>query len=204
MLRKLTTFSLSISLLAASAQLVRAQTPSPRVDETALRYYASLGQKARVAAETARLAKLDPRWHAPDDLATARPGRPDEAALWALYKQDRLDEIAKAIALRQSVEPAWVPSEDLTAKIKIRQLRARIIDLAKAEEWHAIVQSFKQNGIAWAKDDAEALWIIAEAYARENDCGEAYIVYRPILADHVDPAERRATIEHAIALIPMS
>ena len=50
--------------------------------------------------------------------------------------------------------------------------------LAKAQDWHAIVKSFKRGGIAWAKDDAEALWIIAEAYARENDCGEAYVVYR--------------------------
>ena len=204
MLRKLTTFSLSAGLLASSVLVARAQSPAPRMDETALRYYASLGQKARVAAETARLAKLDPHWHAPDDLGSTRPGRPDEAALWTLYKQGRLDDIAKAIALRQSVEPAWAPSEDLTAKIKTRQLRARILELAKAEDWHAIVESFKQTGIAWAKDDAEALWIIAEAYARENDCGEAYVVYRSILADHIDPAERRATIEHAIALIPMS
>ena len=204
MLRKLTILSLSTTLLASSALLVRAQTAPPRLDETALRYYASLGQTARVAAETARLTRLDPRWRAPDDLATARPGRPDEAALWLLYKQDRLDDIAKAIALRQGIEPGWTPSEDLTAKIKTRQLRARILDMAKAEDWHLIVQSFKQSGITWAKDDAEALWIIAEAYARENDCGEAYVVYRSILTDHPDPAERRATIEHAIALIPMS
>ena len=204
MLRQLTTLSLSVTLVASSALLARAQSPTPRIDETALRYYASLGQKARVAAETMRLSRLDPHWHAPDDLASTRPGHPDESALWALYKQDRLDDIAKAVALRQSVEPAWTPSDDLTAKIKTRQLRARILNLAKTEDWHAIVQSFKQSGIAWAKDDAEALWIIAEAYARENDCGEAYVVYRSILADHTDPAERRATIEHAIALIPMS
>ena len=197
MLRKLTA-----ALLVCSATCAVAN--EPQLDLSALRYYASLGQKDRVAAETRRLQKLDPAFRAPDDLYTAHPGRPDEGMLWALYGQGRLDDIAKAVTLRQSVEPGWTPSEDLLAKIKTKELRAEIMTLAKAEAWREIVKSFKASGIAWAKDDAEALWVIAEAYARENDCGEAYVVYRLILADHMDPNERRATIEHAIALIPMA
>ena len=209
MLRELTGLALPAALLLSSSILssstgAYAQVAPQKIDETALRYYASSGQTARVTAEIKRISLLDPAWRAPDDLAAARESHPDEAALWVLYKQDRMAEIDKAIAYRQSVEPGWMPSEDLAAKLKSKVLRADIITLAKSQEWHAIVQSFKQNGIAWAKDDAEALWIIAEAYARENDCGEAYVVYRSILANHTDVAERRATIEHAIALIPMS
>ena len=76
--------------------------------------------------------------------------------------------------------------------------------LSKAEQWPAIVETFRSSGIGWARRDAEALWIIAEAYARENDCAEAYVIYVSLLKEHDDASERRATIEHAIRLIPMA
>ncbi len=178
--------------------------PHRPVDEGALRYYASLGQRDRVAAEAKRLARLDPRWRPPDDLYARHQAHPDEGPLWALFAQDRLDELDAAVAQRQAVEPGWVPSEELGAKLKGKRLRARVMALAAAGDWHAIVALFKDSGIAWAKDDAAALWVIAEAYARENDCGEATVIYRSILTGHDDPNERRATIEHAIALVPMA
>lgn len=203
MLRQLTA-GLAASLFATTMVCAQARAGKPHVDDDALRYYASLGQKDRVLAEEKRLARLDPNWRPPSDLYTARLGRSDEGPLWTLFAEDDLDAIREAIAARQAAEPGWVPSEDLQAKIKAKILRAKILALAKAEAWHEIVQSFKESGIAWAKDDAQLLWVIAEAYARENDCGEAYIVYRSILVDHEDPKERRATIEHAIALLPMA
>ena len=180
--------------------------PAPsrqRVDETALRYYAALGRRDRIEAETRRLARLDSGWHVPADLYATHKGRDDEGPLWALYQQNRLADIDKAVALRQAVEPGWKPSEDLQAKIKVKVLRARVMALAKAEQWHAIVESFRESGIGWAKNDAEALWVVAEAYAHENDCSEAYVVYQQIMTGHDDPAERRATVEFAIRLIPM-
>ncbi len=189
----------------AEAQQATQTAPSIQhhVDEAALRYYASLGQKSRVDAEARRLAKLDPSWRVPADLWASRGGRADEASLWAMFAQNRIDELHEAIAARQAVEPDWKPSDDLAGKLKTKDIRAKVMTLAKAEDWHAIVQSFKASGIAWAQDDAEALWVIAEAYARENDCGEAYVVLQSLLARHQDPNERRATIERAIELIPM-
>ena len=211
MLRPLTALALLLTLPGAAARAAEPgptsmpvpQRAKPRVDETALRYYASLGRRDRVDAELHRLAKLDPAWRAPDDLYTARKGRDDEGPLWALYGQNRLADIDKAVALRQVAEPGWKPSEDLQAKIRTKVLRAKVMALAKAEQWHAIVESFRASGIGWAKNDAEALWVVAEAYAHENDCSEAYVVYRQIMTGHDDPAERRATIEFAIRLIPM-
>ncbi len=205
MLRGLIPRALATSLLVApSLASGQAPPPKPALDEAALRYFASQGQTDRVASEARRLRRLDPAWRMPDDLYATRPGRPDEGYLWALYGQNRMDDLATAIALRKAAEPQWSPSDDLAAKIKTRKLRASIMALAKQEDWHAIVASLKESGIAWAKSDAEVLWIIAEAYARENDCGEAFIVYRSILADRSDVNERRATIEHAIAFIPMA
>ena len=227
MLRQLTAVSLAVSFGACSfgawlaapaladpssapagtgleAATATAASPTRVLDEGALRYYASLGQRDRVAAEARRLTRLDPRWRPPADLYAAHQGHPEEGPLWVLFGHDRLDELDGAIALRQAVEPGWVPSDELTAKVKGKRLRARVMALAQAADWHAIVTLFKGSGIAWAKDDAQALWVIAEAYARENDCGEAYVVYSSILTGHDDPNERRATIEHAIALVPMS
>ena len=210
MLRPLTALALLLALpgavLAAEpmpASMPTAPAPARRVDETALRYYASLGRRDRVEAEVGRLAKLDPGWRAPPDLYAAHKGRDDEGPLWALYQQNRLADIDRAVALRQAAEPGWKPSEDLQSKIRIKILRAKVMGLAKAERWHAIVESFHDSGIGWAKSDAEALWVIAEAYAHENDCSEAYVVYRSIMDGHDDPGERRATIEFAIRLIPM-
>ncbi len=195
---------ISSSFLALLAVSAAAAEPVQRVDESALRYYASLGQKDRVAAETQRLQKIDPSWHQPDDLFATKPGRPDEQPLWTLYTEDRMADLAAAIALRQATEPGWEPSEDLKAKVRVKTLRANIMLLGKAHDWRAILRNFKTTGIAWAKDDAEALWVIAEAYAREDNSNEAYVVYRLIIADHRDPDERRATIEHAIAFLPMA
>ncbi len=203
MLRQLTA-ALSASLFAATVVCAQTRPDKPHVDDDALRYFASLGQKERVLAEAQRLTRLDPAWRPPSDLYSARPGRADEGPLWTLYAEGRLEAIEQAIALRKAAEPGWAPSEDLQAKIKAKLLRAKVLALAKAGAWREIVHTFKESGIAWAKDDAELLWVIAEAYARENDCGEAYIVYRSILVDHADPSERRATIEHAIALLPMA
>ena len=199
------TLPLAASLQAAAQQAAQSAAPPAqhRIDESALRYYASLGQKSRVDAETRRLAKLDPTWHVPADLWTAPASRSDEALLWKLFAQNRIDELNQAIVARQAVEPDWKPSDDLLGKVKTKTLRLKVMTLAKGEDWHAIVQSFKASGIAWAQDDAEALWVIAEAYARENDCGEAYVVLQSLLARHQDPNERRATIERAIALVPM-
>ncbi|MBE7220734.1 MAG: hypothetical protein INR64_19880, partial [Caulobacteraceae bacterium] len=151
-------------LIAPTLFAVFAGQAATAADLTALRYYASLGQKDRVLAETLRLQKLEPGFQPPDDLFTARPGRADEEPLWALYAQGRLDDIDAAIALRKKAEPDWQPSEDLAVKMRTKRLRATIMALAASGEWRPLLRSFATTGIAWARDDAEALWVIAEAY----------------------------------------
>ncbi len=173
------------------------------IDDSALRYYASQGQKTRVDAEARRLALKHPGWRIPDDLYAGKPGRSDEGPLWALYAQNRTDELQAAIATREADEPGWHPSADLSEKIKQKVLRATIVQLARDGDWRGVVQNVKASGTTWAQKDAEALWIIGEAFARQNDCAEAYIVYRLLLTNHPDPAERVATIQRAIATVPM-
>ncbi len=204
MLRSLNARLLATALsLAATAAGPNAFAAAASVDESALRFYASQGQKTRVDAEAHRLAEKNPGWRMPDDLYAAKPGRSDEGPLWALYAGDRVDDLQAAVALREADEPGWHPSADLAEKIKQKSLRATIVRLAHEGDWRGVVQDVKASGTVWAQKDAEALWIIGEAFARQNDCAEAYIVYRLLLANHPDPAERIATIQRAIATVPM-
>ncbi len=203
MLRPLKAQLLATALLVAAGAAPASAATSVSVDESALRYYASQGQKTRVDAEARRLSQKYPGWRMPDDLYAAKPGRSDEGPLWALYAQDRVDDLQAAVALREADEPGWQPSADLAEKIKQKGLRATIVRLAHDGDWRGVVQNVKASGTVWAQKDAEALWIIGEAFARQNDCAEAYIVYRLLLANHPEPAERIATIQRAIATVPM-
>ena len=74
------------ALLAAAPAAAAGATagPAARPDETALRYYASQHQRARVEAETERLRRRHPGWQPPADLWTARAGGEDEDGLWDL------------------------------------------------------------------------------------------------------------------------
>ena len=73
-------FSGSISA-RAPAIMVEPETSgaSGMVDESALRYYASQKQTARMKAEIARLRRLYPGWSEPADLDSLQPSPPEEA-----------------------------------------------------------------------------------------------------------------------------
>ena len=78
MLRPLKARLLATALLVAAGVAPASAATPVNVDESALRYYASQGQKTRVDAEAHRLAQKYPGWRMPDDLYAAKPGRSDE------------------------------------------------------------------------------------------------------------------------------
>ncbi|MEE7493199.1 hypothetical protein MOTC310_23165, partial [Methylobacterium oryzae] len=86
-----TALILAALLAAAPAALAPAAAAESgaRPDETALRYYASQHQRARVEAETERLRRHHPGWQPPADLWTARAGGEDEDGLWDLLGAGR-------------------------------------------------------------------------------------------------------------------
>jgi hypothetical protein len=78
------------------------QPPAPKVDESALRYFASRGDKARLQAEISRLQALYPNWVPPaDPLAIPQGGDKQLESMWQLYSEGRYAELRKAIADRQ-------------------------------------------------------------------------------------------------------
>ncbi len=174
------------------------------VDETALREYARQKRSDRVAAETRRLERLHPEWRPPADLWTARPSGPDEAPLWDLYEAGNLDLLRKAIAERQSAQPGWQPSDDLVAKIKARDIRTAILDRAANGRWTDVAQLAGDNGLIGGTQDVELLWVVAEALVHTERASEAAALYRFVLENRTDPAERVATVQKALATLRMA
>jgi hypothetical protein len=75
---------------------VATQQAQPKVDESALRYFASRGDKARLQAEISRLQALYPNWTPPaDPLAVPQGGDKQLEAMWQLYSEGRYAELRK-------------------------------------------------------------------------------------------------------------
>ena len=68
------------------------------VDETALRYFARLGDQRRLEAEIARLQALYPGWVPPaNPLSADDPANDEIQALWDLYGTGDIDGVEAAI-----------------------------------------------------------------------------------------------------------
>jgi len=181
--------------------------PEPRaqaVDESALRYYATLKQVSRVEAETRRLQRLHPGWSPPADLWTARPSDADEGALWDLFAADRLDELRKAIDERRAAQPDWTPSTDLAAKLQRKEMRAKIVAGRQTESWMDVAAIADRGHFEDDTSDVAVLWDIADAYARTKRPADALRILTSILKTRSDPHERIGSIHRAIASLPMA
>ncbi len=167
-------------------------------DETALRYYAGLNQKARVNAEAARLKRLFPHWRAPEDLyePVAASGE-DEQALWDLFGADKIDELKVAIAERERAEQGWKPSAELLKKIESKALRLRILALWKQGRLDDVLATVRAEGTG-DQADIELRWTIAEVNARMKKTSESVALYKDILETASVPKDRMATIHKAM------
>lgn len=173
-------------------------------DESALRYYAQLGQMERVNTEIERLVRLYPGWTPPIDLFNGEPpGDPSEDAYWELFAADRIDELRAAMAARKKEEPNWQPSKDLATKMRRKELRVRIMDFWKKGKWQDLVDYVKADNYNADDADVEMLWTIAEAFAKTKQTSDAVSVYLSILKSGADQPARLATIQKAMANLRM-
>jgi tetratricopeptide (TPR) repeat protein len=190
-------------VISPTQQASQKKDPEP-VDETALRYYASLKQTSRVEAETRRLSRLNPNWRPPADLWTSRPGNADEGPLWDLFSANRLDELRKAIEERRVRDPGWTPSTDLAQKLLRKEMRAKILAGKNAGRWAEVATAAEQGRFEGDTSDVEVLWDISDAYARTKRPADAMRVLTSILKARSDTKERIATVQKAIAVLPMA
>ncbi|WP_407520392.1 hypothetical protein [Methylobacterium oryzisoli] len=182
-----------------------AATPDGEIiDESALRYYASLRQTERVQAEIARLRRRYPNWKVPTDLDTLKPSPPEEAPMWDLFTAGRFGDLRAAITARQAIDPGWQPSEDLARKLNRGTLRTEVKAAAREGAWTDVIARVRAIPDAMRSPDIDIAWLVAEAYARTGDTGQAAGLYRGILASQRESALRLATIQKAMAVLPIA
>ncbi|WP_097136021.1 cellulose synthase [Rhizobium subbaraonis] len=172
------------------------------VDESALRYFASKGDKARLEAEIARLRALYPSWTPPRD-PLAVPQNADQALerMWQLYSESRYAEVRAAIADRQAREPGWTPPADLLERLALAERRSELVAASDAKKFADVVSLAADAPSLLTCSDVDILWRVAEAFAGTDRRIRARDAYSYILKNCTNQPERIATIQKAAALL---
>ena len=173
------------------------------VDESALRYFASRGDTARLQAEISRLKALYPDWVPPKDpLAVPQNEDKQLETMWDLYAQARYAEVRKAIAERQTAEPAWKPPADLIDRLTVAEARTRLINASDLKQYDTVVRIGSETPSLLTCSEVDVLWRVAEAFFRTDKAQRATDAYSYILNNCQNAAERLATVQKAAAILP--
>jgi tetratricopeptide (TPR) repeat protein len=176
---------------------------APAVDESALRYFASRGDTARLQAEISRLKALYPDWVPPKDpLAVPQNADTQLEVMWQLYSQARYAEVRKAIVERQVAEPAWKPPADLIDRLNVAEARMRLINASDLKQYDTVVRIGSETPSLLTCSEVDVLWRVAEAFFRTDKAQRAADAYGYILTNCDNSAERLATVQKAAALLP--
>lgn len=193
----------TIAQAAPQPATPQAAAPAPKVDESALRYFASRGDKARLQAEISRLQALYPTWVPPaDPLAIPQNSDKQLEAMWQLYAEGRYAELHKAITDRQTAEPGWQPPSDLLERLDIAEARARLVNASDLKQYATVVDIGANTPSLLTCSDIDVLWRIAEAFIRTDRAARGQDAYVYILKNCTNPPERLATVQKAAALLP--
>ncbi len=167
-----------------------------KVDETALRYYARIGDGERLEAEIARLRALDPTWEPPKDLFAPQPTTPgvDETPFWTLVSAGKVAEARAAIAEQRRKSPSWQPSDKLLQELDLAESAGRIRSASDTKRWQEVVDAAAANPEAVACNRLDNAWRLAEAYAELKQTDRAFETYRTIVTSCPKAKERRDTI----------
>jgi tetratricopeptide (TPR) repeat protein len=188
---------------AAQGAPASAGQQQPAVDESALRYFASRGDKARLDAEISRLRALYPTWVPPSDPLAVPPNE-DKAleAMWQLYSEARYAQLRKAIADRQASEPGWQPPADLLERLSVAEARVRLVNASDLKQYDAVIDIGAGTPSLLTCSEVDVLWRVADAFAHTNRFPRARDAYLYILKNCENPAERLATVQKASTLLP--
>jgi tetratricopeptide (TPR) repeat protein len=193
-------------IVAQTARTPEAAQPvppkQPAVDESALRYFASRGDKARLQAEISRLQALYPNWVPPaDPLAVPQNGDKQLEAMWQLYSEGRYAELRKAISDRQTTEAGWQPPADLLDRLDVAEARARLVNASDLKQYATVVDIGAATPSLLTCSEIDVLWRIAEAFFNTNRAERGHDAYSYILKNCTNPQERLATVQKASAVL---
>ncbi|MCB4771910.1 hypothetical protein LGR54_25200 [Ancylobacter sp. Lp-2] len=172
----------------------------PKVDESALRYFASQGDTRRLEAEIARLRALYPDWSPPADLFGPQSD-PDLERMWKLYAEGKLSDVRSAIAARQATDPSWQPPPELIARLDESENRRRLINASDAQQWSTVLRMATETPGLLTCTNVDILWRVAEAFGKTNQAQRALDAYTYLLTNCNDAAERLATIQKAMPVL---
>ncbi|TCA37250.1 cellulose synthase [Rhizobium leguminosarum bv. viciae] len=179
-----------------------AAAPQPAVDESALRYFASRGDKVRLQAEISRLQALYPNWVPPaDPLAVPQNGDKQLEAMWQLYSDGRYAELRKAVADRQAADAGWQPPADLLDRLDVAEARARLVNASDLKQYATVVDIAAATPSLLTCSEIDVLWRVAEAFIQTERAQRGQDAYAYILKNCTNPAERQATVEKASTLL---
>lgn len=179
-----------------------AAQPQPAVDESALRYFASRGDKVRLQVEISRLQALYPNWVPPaDPLAVPQNGDKQLEAMWRLYSDSRYAELRKAIADRQATDAGWQPPADLLDRLDVAEARARLVNASDLKQYATVVDIAAATPSLLTCSEVDVLWRVAEAFIQTERTQRGQDAYTYILKNCTNPAERQATVEKASTLL---
>ena len=177
--------------------------PTAKVDESALRFYASQNDSARVAMEIKRIKVLNPTWEPPSDLFDEAGDPAVEQKLWDLFNEGRYDEIRAAVDNIRQADPNWRPPEKLVREFDKAHVRAQVIAASDAKDAHGVLAIAESQPDMLVCTDVDSMWRVAEALIQTTQEEKAQELYRYILTYCPSPGERLATIQKAMELLPV-
>ncbi|WP_348648799.1 cellulose synthase [Rhizobium sp. SEMIA 4085] len=175
----------------------------PKVDESALRYFANRGDKVRLQAEISRLQALYPNWVPPaDPLAVPQSGDKQLEAMWQLYAEGRYAELRKAIADRRTADIGWQPPADLLDRLDVAEARARLVNASDLKQYTTVIETGAATPSLLTCSDIDVLGRYAEAFVHTGREARSVDAYSYILKYCTNPQERLASVQKASALLP--
>ncbi|AWK88297.1 hypothetical protein [Azospirillum thermophilum] len=171
--------------------------PAPGTpDDSALRYYARIGDVERLEAEIARLRALDPSWEPPKDLFAPQPvvAGVDESPFWALLSAGKLAEARAAIAEQRRKSPNWQPSQKLLQELDLAEGSGRLRSASETKRWQEVIDAAAAQPEAVTCSRLDNAWRLAEAYGELKQLDRAFETYRTIVTQCPKAKERRDTL----------
>ncbi|MBM6593213.1 hypothetical protein [Microvirga pudoricolor] len=172
------------------------------VDESALRFYASQNDAARVSMEIKRLKVLNPSWEPPTNLFDEARDPAMDQKLWDLFGTGRLDEVRAAVDEIRATDPTWQPSAEFVKKFELAELRQQLVAASDAKDSASVLSVAEAHPDMMVCADVDVMWRVAEALVHTNEVDRAQDLYKHILTRCPNPAERLATIQKAAELLP--
>jgi len=169
------------------------------VDESALRYYASLHNFVRANAEIKRLKALHPNWTPPTNIYSAAGAGADEQPFWDMLAADRMEELQAGLALKERSTPDWKPSRDLTAKIARKAAIKALVKASDDAKWTEALAIADADPSILHCAYMDANWRVADAFLALGLQSRAFEIYHAVIATCPDHDERLATVKKSVS-----